>query len=52
MIDEASEAKYGGFPIDRALTAQAIEKLAAAGVRGIVLKFFMTRRAMVRATLP
>ncbi len=40
MIDEASEAKYGGFPVDRALTAQAINKLAAAGVRGVVLKFF------------
>jgi CHASE2 domain-containing sensor protein len=40
MIDEASEAKYGGFPVDRALTAQAIDKLAAAGVRGVVLKFF------------
>lgn len=40
MIDEASEAKYGGFPVDRALIAQAIDKLAAAGVRGVVLKFF------------
>jgi CHASE2 domain-containing sensor protein len=40
MIDEASEAKYGGFPVDRAFTAQAIEKLAVAGVRGVVLKFF------------
>jgi adenylate cyclase len=40
MIDGASEAKYGGFPVDRALTAQAIDKLAASGVRGVVLKFF------------
>jgi CHASE2 domain-containing sensor protein len=40
MIDEASEAKYGGFPVDRALTAQAVDRLAAAGVRGVVLKFF------------
>ncbi|MCA2997582.1 MAG: CHASE2 domain-containing protein [Rhodocyclaceae bacterium] len=40
MIDDASAAKYGGFPVDRAVTAQAINKLAAAGVRGVVLKFF------------
>ncbi len=40
MIDDASEAKYGGFPVDRALTAQAVDRLAAAGVRGVVLKFF------------
>ncbi|MFM7295576.1 MAG: CHASE2 domain-containing protein [Burkholderiales bacterium] len=40
MIDDASAAKYGGFPVDRAVTAQAIDKLAAAGVRGVVLTVF------------
>ena len=40
MIDQASESRYGGFPIDRALVAQVVDKLAAAGVRAVVLKFF------------
>ena len=39
MIDEASERRYG-FPVDRAVVGQAVEKLAAAGVRAVVLKFF------------
>lgn len=40
MIDDASESRYGGFPVDRALVAQAVDKLAAAGARAVVLKFF------------
>jgi hypothetical protein len=40
MIDAASEKIYGNFPFDRALTAQAMTKLRAAGVKAIILKFF------------
>ena len=40
MIDEASESRYGGFPVDRALVAQVVDKLATAGARAVVLKFF------------
>ena len=39
MIDEASESRFG-FPVDRAVVGQAVDKLAAAGVKAVVLKFF------------
>ena len=38
MVDEASERKLG-YPIDRTLMARAINRLADAGVRGVVLQF-------------
>jgi hypothetical protein len=40
MIDEASEKRLGGFPVDRAIVADVVERLAGAGVKGVVLKFF------------
>jgi hypothetical protein len=40
MIDSKTEAVYGGLPFDRALMAKAINQLAAAKAKGIVLKFF------------
>jgi hypothetical protein len=40
MIDSHTEALYGTLPFNRALVATAINKLAAAKARGIVLKFF------------
>jgi adenylate cyclase len=40
MIDNATEAKLGAFPINRAHVATAIDKLTAAGAKAIVLKFF------------
>ncbi len=40
MIDAASEAKLGAFPIDRAHVAKAVDILSSAGAKAIVLKFF------------
>jgi CHASE2 domain-containing sensor protein len=40
MIDAATEAKLGAFPIDRAHVAKAVEVLTKAGAKAIVLKFF------------
>lgn len=41
FITQATEAKYGRFPFDRALLAQAVEQAADAGAKGIILKFFL-----------
>lgn len=40
FITQATEAKYGRFPLDRSLLAQAVEKAADAGAKGVILKFF------------
>jgi hypothetical protein len=40
MIDSQTEAQYGTLPFNRAVIAKAIDKLAAAGAKGIILKFF------------
>jgi hypothetical protein len=40
FIDAQTEAKYGAFPLDRGLIADAIDELAAAKAKGVVLKFF------------
>jgi CHASE2 domain-containing sensor protein len=40
MIDAATEAKLGAFPIDRAHVAKAVDILTTAGAKVIVLKFF------------
>jgi len=40
FIDAQTEAKYGAFPLDRGLIADALDELAAAKVKGVVLKFF------------
>lgn len=40
FIDNASEAKYGTFPLDRSLFAKAIQKASDLHARGVVLKFF------------
>jgi hypothetical protein len=40
MIDAQTEALHGNLPFNRALVAKAIDKLAAANAKGIVLKFF------------
>lgn len=42
FITQATEAKYGRFPLDRSLLAQAVEQAADAGAKGVViLKFFL-----------
>ena len=43
MINSQTEQLYGSLPLNRALIARAIEKLAAAKVEGIVIKFFSPR---------
>ncbi len=45
MIDSATEQKLGGFPLDRAVVAQAVEKLADANAKAVVLKFFYDQPA-------
>jgi hypothetical protein len=40
MIDSQTETRYGTLPFNRALIAKAIDKLAAAKAKGIILKFF------------
>ncbi len=45
MIDEAAEKALGGFPVDRAIMAQMIEKIEHAGARSIVIKFFFDQPA-------
>lgn len=40
FIDAQTEAKYGKFPLDRKLIGDALDKLAEAKARGVVLKFF------------
>jgi CHASE2 domain-containing sensor protein len=44
FIDAATEANYGPIPLDRALLARALERLAVARARGVVLKFFLDLR--------
>jgi CHASE2 domain-containing sensor protein len=41
MIDKKTEDALGPFPYDRSVLAQAVERSAALGARGVVLKFFM-----------
>jgi len=41
FIDADMELSYGPVPLKRQLLANAIEKLADAGAKGIVLKFFL-----------
>lgn len=43
FIDQASEARFGSFPFDRSIIAQAIERSANAGAKGVVLKFFFNQ---------
>ncbi len=40
-IDAPTEARYGRIPLDRAILAKGIQKLADAGAKGVVLKFFL-----------
>ena len=40
MIDAQTEAVYGSLPFNRAVIAEAIERLTAAKAKGIVVKFF------------
>src|SRR5690242_6326838 len=40
FIDAASEAKFGTFPLDRSILAEAIRQAASLGAKGVVLKFF------------
>lgn len=47
MIDAATEAKLGAFPIDRAYVAQAVDALTKAGAKAIVLKFFYDQPSSV-----
>jgi CHASE2 domain-containing sensor protein len=41
FITQATEAKHGRYPLDRALLAQAIERAADAGAKGVIIKFFL-----------
>lgn len=41
FITQATEAKHGRFPFDRSLLAQAVERAADAGAKGVILKFFL-----------
>jgi len=43
LIDAASEAKHGAFPLDRSIIARAVEKAGELKARGVVLKFFYDR---------
>jgi CHASE2 domain-containing sensor protein len=40
MIDDQSEAKFGAFPFDRRLLAQAVDACARDRAKAVVLKFF------------
>lgn len=50
LIDAESEKRLGGFPPDRKIVAEAVAKLAAAGARGVVLKFFYDHAAKTPAS--
>jgi CHASE2 domain-containing sensor protein len=41
FIDPDTEARHGKIPLDRALIARALEVLAKANARAVVLKFFL-----------
>ena len=41
FITQATEAKHGRYPLDRALLAQAVERAADAGAKGVIIKFFL-----------
>lgn len=41
MIDKKTEGALGPFPYDRGVLAQAVERSAALGAKGVVLKFFL-----------
>ena len=43
FITEKTEAKYGSVPLKRELLADAINEIAKAGAKGIVVKFFLDR---------
>lgn len=43
FIDTKTEKALGPFPYDRSVYAKAIDKAAASGARGVVLKFFIDR---------
>jgi CHASE2 domain-containing sensor protein len=49
MIDAATEAKLGAFPIDRAHVAKAVDALTKAGAKAIVLKFFYDQPSSVES---
>jgi len=40
FIDAASEAKFGPFPFDRTIEANAIRRAGELGAKGVVMKFF------------
>jgi adenylate cyclase len=50
VIDEATEKRLGSFPIDRAHVAKAIERLADANAKAVVLKFFYDQPAKTPAS--
>ena len=41
MIDAATEAKFGAFPLERSFLARGIRKAAALGGNAVVIKFFL-----------
>ncbi|GAB2842701.1 hypothetical protein GCM10027277_07420 [Pseudoduganella ginsengisoli] len=40
-IDKDTEAKYGALPINRSVLAKGMDAIAAAGAKGLVIKFFV-----------
>ena len=47
FITKETEAKYGRCPLDRALLAHAVERVADAGAKGLILKFFFDQSKTV-----
>ena len=49
FIDRASEAKFGPYPLDRAILAKAIRQAGNLGAKGVVLKFFLDQPTSERS---
>lgn len=47
MIDDETEAKFGNFPYDRKLYAEAVEVCVLYNARAVVLKFFLDQTRSV-----
>jgi hypothetical protein len=41
FIDAKTEAEFGSIPLNREVLAKGIDRIASAGARGLVLKFFL-----------
>ena len=43
LVDANTEKRYGSIPLRRAYLAQAVQRIAKSGAKGVVLKFFLDR---------